>query len=282
MQPLQINEVKIRQILNPTSIDLGEYVINPFMGCEFSCLYCYVRSNRVISRKKESWGTYVDIRINAAEQLEKELLSKKPKKVLLGSTTECFQPRERIYKITGRILEILNRHKVNYAILTRSPYILDYLPLLKEGFCQEIYFTVNNFSQEFKDKLEPKSPGFILRDEAVNTLFKEGLPVFPYFSPLFPWISDYKDIFLKFPQTEAVEFECLNFNLNNIDDIIEKIGLVEPGLAVKYKRMSLDRVFYAQIWREIKEDIKRLAKEAKKDFSIYIHNFRKYFENRYS
>ena len=129
----QFKEVKIKRILNPTSIDLGEYVINPFMGCEFACLYCYVRSNRVVSRKGKAWGEFVDVRVNAPDLLEKELIVRKPKVVLLGSTTECFQPIERRYAVTSKVLGILNKYKVYYIILTRSPDIINYMPLLKAG-----------------------------------------------------------------------------------------------------------------------------------------------------
>ncbi len=48
---LEIREITANRILNPTSIDLGEYVINPYMGCEFSCLYCYVRSNKAVRKR---------------------------------------------------------------------------------------------------------------------------------------------------------------------------------------------------------------------------------------
>jgi len=279
---LEFQEVKIKRILNPTAIGLGEYVINPFMGCEHACLYCYVRSNRLVSRKTKPWGEYVDIRVNAPELLEKEIISKKPKQVLLGSTTECFQPIERKYQLTKRVLEILNKYKIYYVILTRSPYILDYIDLLKEGFCKKIYFTVNKFSPEFKLQIEPKSPGFDLRDEAVNTLLNEGLPVEPYFSPVFPWMSDIKDVFLKFEKAKALGFEGLNFRLNNIEEIINNITLTDSSLKLKYERMLQDRRFYAQVWKEIEEDIKKQANEFKKRYNIYVHSFGDYFKNAYA
>lgn len=117
------NKIIVNRALNPTSIDLGEYVINPYTGCEYGCLYCYVRSNKSAVKRREPWGSYVDIRINAPELLEKELAEKRPKTVLLGSTTECFQPAEKEFQITGKILELLNKHKASYVILTRSPHI---------------------------------------------------------------------------------------------------------------------------------------------------------------
>ncbi|MBU1998692.1 MAG: radical SAM protein [Candidatus Omnitrophota bacterium] len=278
---LDYNEVRISQILNPTAIDLGEYVINPFMGCEFACLYCYVRSNRVVSKKNKPWGEYVDIRVNAPELLEKEILKKKPKQVLLGSTTECFQPVERKHRITRKILQVLNSYKVNYVILTRSPHILDYLDLLKEGLCKKIYFTVNNFSKAFKYNLEPKSPEFRLREEAVRIMLKENIDVVPYFSPLLPWISDIEDVFGKFEQAAQVEFESLNFNLNNISAIINCIGQVEPLLGLRYERMLKDKEFYQEICERLKTDIAAKAKQAGREYRLYTHNFRDYFKNSY-
>lgn len=279
---LEYNAVKIRRILNPTSIDLGEYVINPFMGCEFSCLYCYVRSNRVISRKNKPWGEYVDIRVNAPELLEKEIALRKPRTVLLGSTTECFQPIERKYRLTRRILEILNRHKVYYVILTRSPYILDDLALLKEGYCQEIYFTINRFSPEFKSVFEPKSPAFEAREKAIEILLDEGVPVVPYFSPLLPWVFDIKGLFSRFRKAKLIEFECLNFMIVNIGELLKKVSLIDPSLKIKYGRMLNDRIFYERTWQEIEKEIKGEAESSQKEYSIYVHNFRGYFKNTYT
>ena len=279
---IEYREVKISRILNPTSIDLGEYVINPFMGCEYSCLYCYVKSNKVISKRPGEWGTYVDIRINAPELLEKEIASKKPKCVLLGSTTDCFQPAEKKYEVTKKILEILNKHKVYYHILTRSPAIAEYADLLKQGFCKKIYFTINNVSAELKNKLELKSPSYESRFEAINKMLDENIGVVPYFSPIIPWLSDFKDIFSLFPKSDTVEFEGLNMNLININDIISEITSIRPDLQAKYERLLKDKAFYDAFWQAVKKDTIREAIKAKKNYNIYIHNFGKYFTNIYA
>ena len=279
---IEFRKVKISRILNPTSIGLGEYVINPFMGCEYSCLYCYVRSNKVISKRPGEWGKYVDVRINAPELLEKELSSKKPKCVLLGSTTDCFQPAEKKYEVTKKILGILNKHKVYYHILTRSPAIAEYADLLKQGFCKKIYFTINNTPAELKNKLEQKSPSHELRYRAINKLLDEDIGVVPYFSPILPWLSDFKDIFGMFPGSNSVEFEGLNMNLVNINDIISEIASIRPDLQDKYERLLKDKAFYSAFWEAVKKDIIREAIKAKKNYNIHIHSFQAYFNNKYT
>jgi len=279
---IEYKEVKISRILNPTAIGLGEYVINPFMGCEYACLYCYVRSNKVISRRPGEWGKYVDIRVNAAALLEKEIAAKKPKCVLLGSTTDCFQPAERKYAITKSILEILNRHKVFYHILTRSPDIAEYVDLLRQGFCRKIYFTINNISSELKNKLEPKSPGFESRAKAINRMLDENISVVPYFSPIIPWLSDFKGIFGLFPKSGSVEFEGLNMNLANINDIISGITSLNPELSPGYAKLLQDKAFYGSFWAGVKKDIIREAIKAKKNYNTYVHSFGQYFNNKYT
>lgn len=279
---IDITEVRTKKILNPTSIDLGEYVINPFMGCGFSCLFCYVRSNRVVSRKGKPWGSYIDVRVNAPELLEKELANEKPKTVLLGSTTECFQPIEKKYGLMRQILETLHRHGVSYYILSRSPHIVEYIPLLRQGFCRNIYFSVNRYGDEFKGRLEPQSPSFESRDGAVNRMLDDGVPVVPYFSPVLPWISDIRDVFGRYPKAREIGFECLNCTLGNFDRIVEAVAAVKPSLKAKYRRMLRDKEYYVSVWETLEQKVKHQAEAAHKEYEIYVHSWGGYFQNRYA
>ena len=277
----EYRDVNVTRILNPTSIDLGEYVINPYKGCEFSCLYCYVRSNKTAGREKRAWGSYVDARVNAPSSLEKELVLKNPACVLLGSTTECFQPIEAEKCISANILEILNAHKVYYVILTRSPYISRVKSLLEKGFCKKIYFMVNNMPLDLKARLEPNSPNFEARSKVINELLDSGIDVVPYFSPVLPWITDLGDVFSRFPGSKSIEFEGLNFNLSNIKDVIEAVSSACPGLRDSYEQMLTDNKFYDRAWECIRKKIVSEAINSKKSYNVHIHRFGGYFENKY-
>lgn len=278
---IEYRQVSVKRILNPTSINLGDYVINPYMGCEYACLYCYVRSNKAVIRKSKPWGSYIEVRLNALQLLEKEILVKKPKQVLLGSTCECFQPAEEKHMLTRGILEILNRNGIYYTILTRSPYIRQYMQVLKGGYCKAVYFTVNNMPQEFKNNLEVMSPAMGERFEAINLLLENGINVVPYFSPIFPWVSDINGIFLKFPKAKTIEFETLNFRLGNIANIIEAVALCNEELKYSYTRLMEDSEFYNAFWQVLKEEIIKEATSCQKGYNIHIHKFGSYFENKY-
>ena len=277
----EIREIGCERALNPTGIDLGDYVINPYRGCAFGCLFCYVRFNKNTLKESRPWGSYVDVRVNMPELLEKEILHKKPGKVLLGSTTECFQPAERKYGLTQTILEILQKYKVRYTILTRSPDILDALDVLKKGGCNAIYFTVNNYSDVYKQKLEPLTPSFDKRQEAIFRLKEAGIPVIPYFCPLMPRISDYSGFMHSFVGFKRVELEALNFNLGNIQAIISAIEVIDPSLAEIYRKMMQDEHCYSEVWNTIQNDIFRFFQETRMEHHFFIHRFQAWFENRY-
>jgi len=140
-----IKEIKTGRALSPTGIGLADYVINPYTGCQYGCAYCYSRSNKNIARISEKWGTFVYVKTNLPELLEKEIQSHSSpiNKVLIGSTTDPLQPAENKYKTTKAVLEILSSHNIPLIILTKSLMIKDYLYLFKYSAHNIIYLTYN-------------------------------------------------------------------------------------------------------------------------------------------
>lgn len=277
----EIREIKCERVLNPTGIDLGEYVINPYRGCSFGCLFCYVRFNKNTLKEPRPWGSYVDVRVNMPELLEKEILQKKPGKVLLGSTTECFQPAEKKYGLTRKILEILQKNQIRYTILTRSPDILDVFDILKQGGCNAIYFTVNDYTHLYKQKFEPLTPSFDKRFEAIAKLKESGIPVIPYFCPLMPFISNYSGFMEKFRDFELIELEALNFNLGNFQAILSMIAEMDASLEKIYRKMMEEEAYYSEVWELIQNELASTAQKNKINHHLFIHRFQSWFENRY-
>ena len=278
---MEIKEVIAERVLNPTSIDLGEYVINPYRGCAYSCLYCYAQFSKVAVKDKRGWGEYVDIRINSAELLRKELEKNRPKRVLIGSTTESFLPLSKKYSVIRDVLDILNEYGIYYSILTRSPLIIDYLEQLTAGFCENIYFTINNFNEDLKRILEPKSPRFEDRIAATIKLLDNNINVIPYFSPVLPGITETESIFESFKKVDKIDFEGLNFNLGNIDEIILKVSEVYPKVSIMYEKMKKEKTYYEEVWSRATQEIMINADRYKKDPNVFVHEYNGFFENKY-
>ncbi|MCU7930971.1 MAG: hypothetical protein KZQ90_09230 [Candidatus Thiodiazotropha sp. (ex Codakia rugifera)] len=37
----EINEVTAKSIVTPTKVPSADFVINPYTGCQFACMYCF-------------------------------------------------------------------------------------------------------------------------------------------------------------------------------------------------------------------------------------------------
>ena len=103
---MEIKIIETKKTLSETQITLADYAINPYRGCEFGCIYCYSQSNKNID--SQDFFEKIGIKLNSPDNLRRELQYKKPNRVVLGSTTECFQYQEAKHNLTGQILSILN------------------------------------------------------------------------------------------------------------------------------------------------------------------------------
>ena len=157
---MKITALKTQKLLCPTQINLAEFVINPYRGCEFGCKYCYCRQNKNIRARKDNWGRFLDVKTDAAKILEKELTYIGPKKIMFGSTTECFQAKEKKLKITESILKIIKEKNIPIVILTKSDLIKEYIELINFHPENKVYFTFMFQDNKIKNLFEAKSPDF--------------------------------------------------------------------------------------------------------------------------
>ena len=61
------------------------------------CSYCYASFMNRFTGRKESWGSYVDVKVNAAERLRAQLRRSRQGTVLISSVTDPYQPIEGIW-----------------------------------------------------------------------------------------------------------------------------------------------------------------------------------------
>src|SRR3972149_4173549 len=93
-------EVYAKTILSNSKV--FDYTINPYIGCEHGCTYCYARFIKRFTGHKEPWGEFVDVKINAPTLLQREKPRKLPEKLRLSGSTEVYQPPEKKYELTRK------------------------------------------------------------------------------------------------------------------------------------------------------------------------------------
>lgn len=181
---MQIREVQARTILSKSGIT--DYCINCYMGCSFGCTYCYAQ---LIIRKfhpGEEWGSYLDIKVNAPELLEKEIASAKRGVVMLSSVTDPYQPMEKKYELTRRCLEILLKHDFPVTILTRSPLVARDIDLFEKFSECTVGVSITTNDDKIKNMFEPLTPNFSIRIETLKKLHNAGLRTYAFVGPMLP------------------------------------------------------------------------------------------------
>ena len=101
---IEIREAKI--IVTKSNIPNIDFVINPFIGCEHRCKYCYASfMMRFTQHSGDTWGDFLDIKQFDFTKLKPHKYD--GKKMLLSSVTDPYTPSEKKYENTRKILENL-------------------------------------------------------------------------------------------------------------------------------------------------------------------------------
>ena len=182
---MKVREIKCNSIIVESKLEDTKYSINPYRGCSHNCVYCYAP---YILREKREWGSFVDVKINAAEVLAKEIRKKKDGNILISSVTDPYQSLEEKYKITRSLLEKLN-DKFLVSILTKSHLVIRDLDLFKKLNC-EIGVTITTFDENISKIFEPNAPSPEKRLAALSYFKISGIKTYIFFGPVLPYISD--------------------------------------------------------------------------------------------
>jgi DNA repair photolyase len=222
------------KIITKSTFKNYDACINPYVGCEFGCSYCYVRF--FVKHPQRPWGEFIKIREHLAEQLPKELAKgylklpdgrepilaedgspteeTKPKhrilpiqdaRLVFGTMTDPYQPQEKKWRITRTALDALLAHGTQFkkvGIFTRSPLVLQDLSRIVQLPRARVHFTVTPFPPEVMRAIEPYSPVTSRRWDVVKKLKAAGLRVHVNVSPVMPGMSE--DLIAEFAKQLAI------------------------------------------------------------------------------
>lgn len=187
-----IREIKAKTILSKSGVH--DYSLNPYVGCEHGCRYCYAMYMRRFTGHTERWGEFVDVKINAPELLEAEIKRKKTGTVWLSGVCDPYQPVERRYRLTRRCLEILIEHNWPVTIQTKSPLVLRDIDILIRAKNLEVGFTVTTADENIRRIFEPYAPSINKRIEALGMLYSKGVRTFAMIAPMLPGAEGLVDL----------------------------------------------------------------------------------------
>jgi DNA repair photolyase len=60
---MKVTEVLAKSLITKSKLPDTDYVVNPYTGCAFACMYCYACfMGRFIGEENTPWGEYVYVK----------------------------------------------------------------------------------------------------------------------------------------------------------------------------------------------------------------------------
>ncbi|WP_299157792.1 spore photoproduct lyase family protein [uncultured Tenacibaculum sp.] len=221
--PFKIKEIAAKSIIGTTQVPSADYVINPYTGCQFACMYCFASfMGRFVGETTNNWGKYVYVKTNAIELMEKDiqrLMKKNPHpKIAMSTVTDPYQGVEKQYRLTRGILEVFVKYQYQgrVGLLTKSPMILDDLELLKKIPNLEVGMSITTTDDQLSRFLEVKAPLASARLRTLKKLNKAGIKTYVFIGPFLPHMKLKPELIdnlfseIKAAGTNDVKIEYLN------------------------------------------------------------------------
>ncbi len=182
------------------SPDVGlEVSINPYRGCEHGCIYCYARPYHEYLGL--SAGIDFERRIFVKEDaptLLRAALSAKtytPGVIGLSGVTDCYQPIERVLKLTRGCLEVLAEARNPVTVITKSHLVtrdIDLLGALARLDAAEVMVSLTTLDDHVAGVMEPRAARPARRLDAIRALAAAGVPVGVMVAPIVPGLTDHE------------------------------------------------------------------------------------------
>lgn len=192
-------ELPSRSILNRCSSPRVPFhwTINPYRGCEFGCKYCYARYTHEFMELRDPglFETRIFAKHFQPQVFRRELASVKPgEHIAIGTATDPYQPAERRFQVTRRILEVLARERgLRISMITKSDLItrdVDLIHALARANVVNVTLTVTTLEAGLARLIEPRAPRPDLRLRALAALRGRGVEAGVFASPLLPGLND--------------------------------------------------------------------------------------------
>jgi len=211
-------DLPIASILNaPQPSGLPFWSLNPYVGCEFGCSYCFARyAHRFVAeralgrggipaaefpdfRGPEGWEGFerrIFVKREAADVLGRTLSPARVGRasIAIGTATDPYQPAERRFRVTRQVLERLSQfHGLRIGLVTKSPLVvrdIEVLHRVAERHVLAVHLSLISVDVRLVRTLEPRSPMPPVRLAALRKLVQAGIPAGVMIAPVLPGITD--------------------------------------------------------------------------------------------
>jgi DNA repair photolyase len=253
---LKIEELEVKSVLGkPIFSEASEltgpgvdYTLDPYIGCQHACKYCYVFREQFIEKDDDShdndfWGDFVDPKMNAAKVLEAELKNTKRGSVFLSPLTDPYQPLEHKYRITRECLQLLQKYNFKTIILTKSDLVNRDLDIISKMHNAEVGITITTDDDSVRQIIEPYSSTIDERIYTLKNFHSRKIKTYVHIGPILPMNTN----------------DLIDQISDHIDyAIIDKMSYISKDLEELYQRNGFDYALEDEYFKSKEAELKRI------------------------
>lgn len=173
------------------------YSVNPYRGCEHGCVYCYARPSHEYLGFSSGldFETKILVKRDAARLLDRELQRRgwEPQTISFSGNTDCYQPAERVLRITRECLAVLLDHRNPVNIVTKNALVLRDLDILRKMAAFRLVtvsISLSTTDPALARILEPRTSAPAKRLKTIAALADAGIPSGILVAPVIPGLTD--------------------------------------------------------------------------------------------
>ena len=195
----EVTEERARTIITRNqSPDIAfDRSINAYRGCEHGCVYCFARPTHAYQGLSAGldFETRLFVKPDAPALLARELAQPgyRPRTIAMGTNTDPYQPIERRYEITRRLLEVLADFGHPVGIVTKSGLVardIDILAPMAERGLVKVAISLTTLDPKLARLMEPRAASPQRRLATISRLADAGIPTAVLTAPLIPALND--------------------------------------------------------------------------------------------
>jgi DNA repair photolyase len=263
---MRIRTCSPRKILQPCELSGYEFQIDPYIGCEHRCYYCYA-----VNHAETDWRLEILVHQDFGEQLVHELSVIEPQPIYFGWYSDPYQPAEATHNHTRQALEILAEGDFSVCMLTKSGLVTRDINLLERMPASSVGFSIAFHDDDIRMLFEANAPPNSQKISALRALKESGIETYILICPVMPFITDVEAcIEMVTSYANTIWFYALRFNSEqdrNWQHLNKILDRHYPELTEKYRQIAFSGSH--PYWDELRVRLEEV--QAKSGFNMEIH-----------
>ncbi len=264
---VEVNICSHRSVLQTCALEGYSFQLDPYIGCEHHCYYCYA-----LNDAETDWAREIQIHQDIHTQLSNEIASIDTQPIYIGWNSDAYQPLEAAYKQTRQALELLAERRFSVCVLTKSDLVTRDMDLFKRMSGSSVGISIAFQNDHDRELFEANTPPNRERLEALKKLHEEGIKTYTLICPVMPFITDVGELIsLVEPYSDTIWVFALNLDRHedcNWQNILQILQEHYPDMAKKYKEIvfNSDHAY----WTRLRSELQLLQQHTRSELKIEV------------